>query len=338
MKDYNADSLRVAVLYGGVSSERDISIKSGKAVIEGLREAGHDVLPVDIVAEDISALVDLVPDVAFIALHGRFGEDGGVQAMLERQSIPYVGCDADSSRMAMDKMSSKCAFLSNDVPTPGFRMMVANESLPEGCGHSPIKTAQELCPSFHECINELGLPLIVKPIREGSSVGVSFAETVEDVAAALVVALTYDDHSLVEEYVPGREITVGILCQTPLPIVELRYTRRIFDFEAKYSDGGTQYIVDPENMTSREKRRAQEVALKAFSALGCRGFARVDMIIDRRGEPTVLEINTIPGFTSRSLFPMAAAASGIEFPALCDMLVRDALKAYKIEHIHAASA
>lgn len=298
---------RIAVLLGGVSAERPISIKSGRAVAQALETAGHEVLPVDIDAECIDPVIELRPDVAFIALHGRFGEDGGVQSLLDDAGIPYTGSSSNTSRVAMDKMASKCYFMSHDVPTPDFRLVTFSRR--------PGRQALSLA------VEELGLPVVVKPLGQGSSLGVTVAGTLEEVSEGLKEAVRYDEQAILERHVIGREITVGVLGNEALPIIELRYPGRLFDYRAKYESDETVFIVNPD-LTQQTAQRAQVTALLAHRALGCSGFSRVDMIVDREGLPYVLEVNTIPGMTKRSLFPMAAAEAGIGFPELCDRLVR----------------
>lgn len=327
------NALRVAVLMGGVSSEREISKKSGNAVVEGLTEAGHTVLPIDITSEDITEALRLEPDVAFIALHGRFGEDGGVQAMLEHAGIPFTGSDSQASRWAMDKMASKCFFISNEIPTPDFRVVMAPGWESEGGALDGAPRAS-ICPSLPEVIDELGLPVVTKPLREGSSVGVSVAHTLEEAEAGIAEAYRFGRQALVEAFIGGRELTVGVLGEEALPIVELVYAGKMFDFDAKYRANTTRYIAGVD-LGRHDTEKVQEIALQAHNALGCSQLSRVDIRLDVGGEPYVLEVNTIPGFTSRSLFPMAAAAAGIEFPELCDRLVRDAVMAHGEAHVSA---
>ena len=293
---------------GGISSEREVSLKSGKAVCEALKEAGHIVYPIDVTDESLREVRKLSPDVAFIALHGRFGEDGGAQAKLESWGIPYTGSDAQASRAGMNKMASKCFFISHDVPTPAFRLVDVRQSWDH----------------YQEAIEDLSLPVVIKPVREGSSVGVSIARDYEDVRRGLDEAFRYGDRAMFERYVRGRELTVGILSQRPLPVIEIRPHRVFFDFKAKYEDPDTRYITEP----SLDEKLCAEVrtyALAAHRAVGCTGFSRVDLLLEEDGCCHVLEVNTIPGLTDRSLFPLAAKAAGIEFPELCDKLVRLAL-------------
>ena len=299
---------RIAVLMGGVSAEREVSLKSGKGIAEALRQKGHEVHEVDIAEESIAPALAVKPKLAFIALHGRFGEDGGVQALLEEAGIAYTGSDPQASRAGMDKMASKCFFITHDVPTPPFRLVTTTQSWEK----------------VESAIEEIGLPLIVKPLRQGSSYGVSLARQREEVGLGLAKALNYGQHALLERFIPGREFTVGVLDQGALPVIELHHSHAIFDFEAKYSDSATQRIVHPD-IPQETRERLQEIALAAHRALGCRHYSRVDLMLENDGCPYVLEVNTIPGFTEKSLFPLAAREAGIPFADLCERIVDMAL-------------
>jgi D-alanine-D-alanine ligase len=299
---------RIAVLMGGVSAEREVSLKSGKGIAEALRQKGHEVHEVDITEESIAAALALKPELAFIALHGRFGEDGGVQGLLEEAGIAYTGSDPQASRAGMDKMASKCFFITHDVPTPPFRLVTATQ---------PWEKIQG-------AIEEVGLPLIVKPLRQGSSLGVTLVKRGKEIAAGLAEALKYGHHALLERFIPGREFTVGVLDQAALPVIELRHSHDIFDFDAKYNDRGTERLARPE-LPREVGEKLQEIALAAHRALGCRHFSRVDLMLENDGSPYVLEVNTIPGFTEKSLFPLAAREAGIPFAELCERIVELAL-------------
>lgn len=301
---------RVAVLMGGVSFERDVSLKSGQAIAAALREKGHDVVEVDLKEESIAPVLAVKPDVAFIALHGRFGEDGGVQSLLEEVGLPYVGSDRQASRAGMDKMASKCFFITHDVPTAPFRLITQAQRL-------------EYMDAF---IEEIGLPLVIKPLRQGSSIGISLAHTPDQAAAGLDRAFKYGHQAMIERYIKGREFTVGILDNTALPVIELKHKREFFDFDAKYADSETERILQPE-ISRQDYDRIQEAALNAHNALGCRHLSRVDVMQEFDGCIYVLEVNTIPGFTSKSLFPLAAREVGVDFNELCDRLVRLAMAA-----------
>lgn len=299
-----SNTIRVAVLMGGVSSERDISLKSGNEVSTALRKAGYSVVDIIVNDKNVEELNNHDIDVAFIALHGSFGEDGGIQAILEKRYIPYIGSEVDASRLAMNKIESKKIFDYNRLPTPAY------------VEASKFKTFYELT----EAIKFIGMPLIVKPAMDGSSIGVEIARDMDELKNALGCAAKYNNHVLVEKYVQGREFTVGILLGKPLPIVEIKPKSSFYNYYAKYQDKQTEYTTSV-NLNPEIYRNIQHLAQKAHFVLGCRDISRVDIILDNEGNPFLLEVNTIPGFTSRSLFPLAARAANIEFVQLCDMLV-----------------
>lgn len=294
-------TLRVAVLLGGFSSEREVSLRSGKAVADALAAAGFPTTRFDVTSERLEGLDSEAVDVAFLALHGRFGEDGGVQAALEARGVLYTGSGVESSRLAMDKVAAKTRFRAAGVPTADWAVVPAAAEAP------------------------LPLPVVVKPRSEGSSVGVSVVRTEGEYASAVRKAVEHGGEALVERFVSGREMTVGILGERRLPAIEMRPMREFFDYEAKYQDARTEYIVDPP-LAQAERRAVQEAAWAAHEALGCRGMSRVDVILGPDG-PVVLEVNTIPGLTERSLLPKAARAAGLEFPALCGEILRLAIVA-----------
>ena len=311
--------LTVAVLKGGFSSERSVSLRSGAAVERGLREAGYDVLPIDVQDEDIPELDARHIDVAFIALHGNFGEDGGLQLVLEAKGIPYVGSGVSASQLAMDKVASKDLFISQGIPTAPYVVIPHTEAWQQ----------------HKRWLRKVGLPLVVKPPREGSSVGTTIVRDPSDLQHALEVAYRFDDDALVEKFVRGRELTVGILDDEPLPIIEIKTSRQFYDYNAKYKAPDTDYVSNPD-LGLESSIEVKVTALNAFWALGCEGFARVDLILGSDGVPYVLEINTIPGFTERSLLPKAAAQHGMSFSELCSRLVRIALTADRSSVVAAA--
>ena len=288
---------RVAVLMGGPSSERDVSLQSGRAVVEALRQAGYAVEPTVIEGRAVRLAEGV--EAAFIALHGAFGEDGGVQAELDALRVPYTGSGAESSRRAMDKKLSKQAFAEHGVPTAEFALLSANASA---------------CP--------LPLPVVVKPLCEGSSIGVHCVHVEADWAAALADARRYGGEVLVERFIDGRELTVGILEDRTLPMIEIVPRDGWYDFGAKYG-GGSRYIV-PAPVDSAVEAECAELARRTFDALGCRGFARVDFRLSTEQRPFVLELNSIPGFTPTSLLPKAAAAAGMDFVGLCGRIMETA--------------
>ena len=288
---------RVAVLKGGRSAEREVSLRSGEAVAAGLRTAGYVVDELDITDCDF-VLPDGVQAV-FPALHGGFGEDGRVQAALEELGVPYVGSGPESSAWAMDKLYTKRLLIEAGVPTPAFETLRRGEE------------------------STLPLPVVVKPPAEGSSVGVAFVETPEQLTAAMEAGLLHGDEVLVEAFIPGRELTVGILDEQVLPVVEICAPGGWYGFSEKYQSGETTYAV-PAALTDAELAACQSAARRTYDLLDCASMGRVDIRLAEDGTPYVLELNTLPGFTASSLLPKAAAAAGIDFAALCDHLVQSA--------------
>jgi len=287
----------VAVLKGGFSSEREVSLVSGAAIANGLRTAGFAVTEIDITGPDFTISSDI--EAVFIALHGTFGEDGGAQARLEELRIPYVGAGVESSRISFDKLLTEAVLRQAEIPVP------ESETVRAGQPHS------------------LSLPLVVKPPRQGSSVGCHIVFEESEWDAAFSDALKYDQEILVQQYIPGREFTVGIVDGTVLPIVEIVTGEGWYDYTAKYEVETTRYVV-PAELGAEKIAEMQAMALKTFEALDTRGFGRIDFRMTPEGDLFVLELNTIPGFTSHSLLPKAAAAAGIDFPALCDRIMRTA--------------
>lgn len=300
---------RVGVLAGGPSSEREISLRSGRAVYNALVQAGVDAILLDVGSDMAETIRASGVDVAFIALHGRFGEDGTVQRLLEDMRVPYTGSGAESSSIAIDKIASKEVFIRAGLPVPKYIAL--------GRGRSALGDTAAL-----------GLPIVVKPYLEGSSIGLSVVRRREDLPAALETAFAHGAKVLIEEYIDGRELTVGVLDDAPLPVIEIVPKEKVYDYKAKYSDPDTQYLV-PAPLDEATSRRAQELGVRAHRALGCRCFSRVDMMLDRSGGLYILEANTIPGMTERSLLPKAAKAAGLDFEKLCIKLVEDALERWR---------
>lgn len=297
---------RIGVLAGGPSSERDISLKSGKAVYGALIQEGCEAIFLD-VKDDIYDIISRIKiDCAFIALHGRFGEDGTVQKILEDHNIPYTGSGPRASASALDKIASKEIFIKSGIPTPAYKVLEK--------GKFDIKA-----------IEEPGLPVVIKPQFEGSSIGLSVVRSKSDLARALDEAFKYGSKALAEEFIDGRELTVGILRDRPLPVIEIVTRNKVYDYKAKYDDPGTRYLV-PAPIEEEIFRKAQGIGTLAHTALGCRFLSRVDVMMDARGDLFALEVNTIPGMTERSLLPKAAAAAGLSFGKLCLLLVDDALR------------
>jgi D-alanine-D-alanine ligase len=300
-----ARSIRVAVLRGGVGSEREVSLESGRCVAEALREGGLDVVESDIRPDDMQVLDRKDIDVFFLALHGQFGEDGQLQQILEDRHLAYTGSGPQASKLAFDKMASKRLFAQ-----AGVRVPPVVEFQPD---MDPRQLDRQL--------QELGERFVVKPVRQGSSVGVHVVPNRRDaVEAARAVHAEFGD-CMIEGFIRGREITVGVLDRRALPIIEIRSKTGFYDYHAKYVSDQTQYLFDTiEDPAVTE--RASQAALACFDALGCRDFARIDFIVTDDGVPLVLEANTIPGFTTHSLLPKAAARAGLPMTQLCTQIVQ----------------
>ncbi len=296
---------KIAVLAGGPSSEREISLKSGKAVHDVLASSGLDPLFVDIREESefIAILERTKIDIAFLALHGRFGEDGTVQRILEEKKILYTGSGPEASYLALDKIRSKESFIGEGIVTPEYKVFRKGEKVRS---------------------DEIWCPCVVKPNDEGSSIGLTIVFDKMDVEGAFREASKYSDEVMIEKFIPGREMTVGILDDKPLPVVEIVTESGVYDFEAKYRSSGTKYLA-PAGIDDKLRHKAQEVGVASHKALGCSGFSRVDIRVTDNDEVYVLEVNTIPGLTERSLLPMAAKAAGMSFGELCIKILNSAL-------------
>jgi D-alanine-D-alanine ligase len=300
---------RVAVLYGGMSAEREVSLSTGRQVITALREAGYEVTPVE-VKDDLAAVIralDPRPDAVFNALHGRFGEDGAIQGVLDWLAIPYTHSGVRASALAMDKVAAKAIFAAAGLPVPR--------------GHVVDIAALE-----HN--DPMPLPYVIKPINEGSSVGVEIMREGGNRRAAVAASWTFGASALVEEFIPGRELTVAVMGEKALAVTEITAANGDFyDYEAKYADGGSRHVI-PAPVHPEIYTRAMDVALRAHRALGCRGASRCDFRYDdTKGEPgrlVLLELNTQPGLTPTSLLPEQAAHLGMSFPQLCAWMVENA--------------
>ena len=287
--------LRVAVLMGGPSAEREVSLRTGAAVAEALEGAGHRVTKVDVRGPDF--VIQQPCDVAFVALHGTFGEDGQVQRILEERRIAYTGCGPEASERAFDKVQTKKALVAAGVPTPPYEVLRS--------GQMP----------------SMAPPFVVKPAKQGSSVGIGRVWEESQIAAALQEAFRFDDAVLVEKMIVGKELTVGILGETVLPVVHIEPVDGFYDFEHKYTPGRTLYHC-PAQLTNGSARHAQEAAAAAHQALGCQVYSRVDVLLDEDCNPWVLEANTIPGMTATSLLPRAAKEAGFGFAELCEEIIK----------------
>ncbi|MFQ5735357.1 MAG: D-alanine--D-alanine ligase [Thermodesulfobacteriota bacterium] len=291
---------RVGVLMGGLSEEREISLLTGRAVLEALIGKGYNATGIDVGRDVAAALKRKKIEVAFLALHGRYGEDGCVQGMLEVMGIPYTGSGVQASAVAMDKAAAKKLLAFHGVPTPEFRV---------------VDRAADAA--------ALGLPVVIKPASQGSAVGVSVVRDAAGLEKALRAAGRLSGEVIAERYVEGRELTVSILDAEPLPVVEILPKKGFYDFKAKYTPGMTEFVV-PAALKKTVERRVVAASLRSYEVLGCRGAARVDVMLDGKGKAYVLEVNTIPGLTELSLFPRAAAAAGLDYPALVERMLRGA--------------
>ena len=294
---------KIGVIMGGVSPEREVSLKSGKAILKALLRLGYQAVPVVVDERVLEQLREAKIDIGFIALHGGWGEDGRLQAMLEFMGIPYTGSGVVASALAMNKPQAKALFLQNNIPTPRYCPAVSEEFVFNEMGFSP--------------------PLVIKPGAEGSTVGVSIIFRKEEFAPALKKAQKYDPLPMVEEYIEGREITCGVLDGEPLEVVEIIPKEGFYDYQAKYG-GESQYLV-PAPLTESEREQIRTLAKQAYQVLHCRGGARVDFRLHPERGPFVLEVNTIPGMTEHSLLPMSARAMGIDFDQLVERMLKSAL-------------
>lgn len=295
---------KVAVLMGGRSAEREISLKSGNMVLDALRRKGIDAHAFDPRDLGLEQLIDRKFERVFVALHGRFGEDGTVQGALEYLGLPYTGSGVMGSALAMDKWRTKLLWQGADIPTPAYEV---------------ISTTSD----FTGIAERLGLPLMVKPVCEGSSIGMSKVTSVEKIAAAFELAAQYDRVVIAERFVEGIEVTAAILDDQPLPLIRLETPRMFYDYEAKYFADDTRYIC-PSGLAVAQEQAVQKMAQDAFRVLGCAGWGRVDVMLDENGSPYFLEVNTIPGMTDHSLVPMAARAAGIPFDELVVRILESA--------------
>ncbi len=285
---------RVAVLMGGRSAEREISLISGKAVLDALRASGVDAHAFDPAESDVAEIRSF--DRAFIVLHGRGGEDGTIQGALETLGVPYTGSGVMASALCLDKWRTKLIWQSCGVPTPRHALIDASSD----------------AAGLHDA---LGLPLVIKPVHEGSTIGLTRVQRAEDIPAAVALARRHDDLVLAEEFVAGQELTAAILGQEALPLVRIEAPQGNYDYRNKYFTDDTKYFC-PAGIDMVTERRIQSDALRAFRVLGCRGWGRADVILRADGSYSFLEMNTVPGMTGHSLVPMAARQVGIDFPAL----------------------
>ncbi|SHG61770.1 D-alanine--D-alanine ligase [Thermosyntropha lipolytica DSM 11003] len=305
--------VKVLVLYGGTSSEREISLKSGKAVAEGLKKAGYAVEVLDVNKDNLAEISRIKPDVVFNALHGKYGEDGRMQAYLDLLGIPYTGSGMTASIIGMNKILTKKILTCENIPTAEYVVIKRKGFVPE---------------DVSSIMDKLGCPLVVKAPTQGSSIGTHIVKNAEALREAINDAFNYDDEVLVEKFIAGTEVTAALLGNEDpvvLPIIEITSANEFYDYQSKYTPGMCQHII-PARITKKAETKVREISSKVYKAVGCRGFARIDFIVDKDDQPWVLEINTIPGMTEMSLVPDAARAAGMSFEELVDRIVKLALQ------------
>jgi D-alanine-D-alanine ligase len=298
-------AFHVVVMKGGPGEEREVSLQSGRAVAEALRSIGHQVTEIDPQHREFD--LPAGTDVVFLALHGDYGEDGTIQQQLEQRGVPYTGCGVETSRIAFDKVLSKERFVAAGVPTPAFAIVDRPEA--------PWPEAVQL-------------PAVLKPARQGSSVGLHFVDELDAWPSALRECLQHDQRALLEHRVRGRECTVGILDGEALPLVEVKPRSGVYDFKSKYSSGATEYFC-PAEFPDTTTAAVQQAGMAAFQAVGGGDYSRVDVMVDDGGQPFVLEVNTLPGMTPTSLLPKAAQAIGLNYAGLCERMVLLALQRHQ---------
>jgi D-alanine-D-alanine ligase len=298
---------KVAVMFGGTSAEREVSLKSGSAVLKALQAQGIDAHAFDPKEQPLSALAAAGFDRVFIVLHGRGGEDGTMQGALQLLGMPYTGSGVLGSALAMDKIRCKFLFSAHGLPTAPFRVAQKGEAI-----------------DYAAMLQELNGKVMVKPANEGSSIGMSAAATPAELEQALALAFEYDDAVLVEQWIHGREFTVSMLDGQALPVIEMRTPRAFYDYEAKYQSNSTEYLC-PAPISPEQTISLQQAAIAAFKAVGAKGWGRVDAMLDSDGQFRLLEVNTVPGMTEKSLVPMAARAAGYSFEQLVVKILEQAL-------------
>ncbi len=298
---------KTGVLMGGMSREREISLKTGNSVLNALVKKGYNAVPIDVDRTIAETLLKLGIQVAFIALHGPLGEDGTIQGLLEILGIPYTGSDVPASALAANKGSAKKIFSYHGIPTPRFQVLCAADG-----------DSRSLCERI-----AIPLPFVLKPPEEGSTIGIRIIREKEEIEDGLKNVFSYGKEVLIEEFIMGRELTVGVLNGEPLPLIEIRAKNGFYDYTAKYTIGATEYIVPPA-LDEEKTKHVQDIAARAYHALGCKGAARVDCMLGGDSRPYILEINTIPGMTETSLLPMAAKSIGTDFGSLVEKILSGA--------------
>ncbi|MHB1346621.1 MAG: D-alanine--D-alanine ligase [Candidatus Humimicrobiaceae bacterium] len=300
-------NIKVGVICGGISSEREISLKTGEGIFKALKNCGYNAEYIDFKGDNVSVFKNI--DIAFLALHGKYGEDGTVQGLLELLKIPYTGSGVLASSLAIDKIFSKKIFNFEKIPTPAYMGLNLNTDI-------SIEEAKK------DIIRKIGYPLVVKPSREGSTIGITIIQDEADLEDAINFAKIYDSAILLEKFISGKQVTVSLIGDKPiaLPITEIRPKSGFYDFKSKYTAGLTEYIT-PALLENKLEKAIKELAIRTHNCLGCYGVSRVDMIIDENDMPFILEINTMPGMTATSLVPKSANAAGISFEKLAEIIL-----------------
>ncbi|MGM8365322.1 D-alanine--D-alanine ligase [Virgibacillus sp. W0181] len=304
--------MKIAVLYGGVSKEREVSLSSGKGIIEALKQNGHEVVPIDFHPDKLEKIIELDVDIVFIGLHGKFGEDGTIQGLLDLLRIPYVGSGVLASALAMDKSKAKEIFSLNKIPVANSNVYTVNDAT-----------------NIEEIAKQIKLnytpPFVIKPNREGSTLGLTIIKNEEQINPAIQNAAASDDKVLVEEFLEGIEITVPVLGsigkEQALPVIEIIPKNDLYDYDAKYSVGGSEHVI-PANISDALTEKIQQYAVQAHQLLGCETYSRADFILTKENIPYILEVNTLPGMTPTSLFPDSAKVNGMSYEEMIEAFVQ----------------
>lgn len=304
--------MKIAVLYGGISGEREVSLSSGEGIMNALKSNGHDVIGIDFNPREINEIVNLDVDLVFIGLHGKYGEDGRIQGLLDMLGIPYVGSDVLASALAMDKDIAKQIFQSHRIPVAKSRAYKITDQTDRNKLEKKIQTL-------------FTPPFVIKPNREGSTLGLTIVNDHQQIKDAIINAVASDNVILVEDFIEGTEITVPVLGsignEKALPIIEIIPKNKYYDYESKYSIGGSEHII-PARIDEETTKLVQDYAIKAHQSLGCKTYSRVDFILNENNVPMILEVNTLPGMTSTSLFPDAAKSIGLTYEDMIETFVK----------------